>query len=288
MDQKLFSLLEFINRKLPPLPWGEGDNIPWHDPEFSSRMLQEHLSQQHDAASRRLTIIDQHIEFIHNQILKKTNTNILDLGCGPGFYTSRLATIGHKCTGIDFSPASIVYAQQIASEQRLNCTYIQADIRKIKFGDGFDLIMLLFGEFNVFPQEVAEDILWKAFDALNPGGILLLEPQKFSAIEKMGRQSPIWYASAGGLFSEKPHLVLTECFWNALGNNATVRYYVQEANNGLIARYAQTFQAYTSKEYDELICKIGFNQINELPSLEANPSHTQDDYFVITALKPNS
>ena len=33
-----------------PLPWSEGDNIPWNDPDFSSRMLIEHLTQGHDAA----------------------------------------------------------------------------------------------------------------------------------------------------------------------------------------------------------------------------------------------
>ena len=36
---------------------------------------------------------------------------VLDLGCGPGLYTTRLAKLGHTCVGIDFSPASIAYAK---------------------------------------------------------------------------------------------------------------------------------------------------------------------------------
>lgn len=35
---------------------------------------------------------------------------MLDLGCGPGLYSHRLATLGHRVHGIDFGPASIAYA----------------------------------------------------------------------------------------------------------------------------------------------------------------------------------
>ena len=51
------NLLDLIHRASPPAPWAEGDKIPWNDPDFSRRMLREHLSQAHDAASRR---IDHH------------------------------------------------------------------------------------------------------------------------------------------------------------------------------------------------------------------------------------
>ena len=56
------NLLDLLQRTSPPAPWAEGDKIPWHDPDFSRRMLREHLSQAHDAASRRSIIIDEHVE----------------------------------------------------------------------------------------------------------------------------------------------------------------------------------------------------------------------------------
>ncbi len=48
------TLSTIISRTSNPTPWSEGDNIPWNDPEFSERMLLEHLTQEHDLASRRL------------------------------------------------------------------------------------------------------------------------------------------------------------------------------------------------------------------------------------------
>ena len=104
------SLLDLVRRSGAVAPWQHGDNIPWHQPDFSERMLQEHLSQDHDAASRRADTIDAHIDWIHDHLLKGHAAKILDLGCGPGLYTSRLAQRGHECLGIDFSPASIAYA----------------------------------------------------------------------------------------------------------------------------------------------------------------------------------
>lgn len=33
------TILDIVEREPEPMPWAEGDNIPWDDPEFSERML---------------------------------------------------------------------------------------------------------------------------------------------------------------------------------------------------------------------------------------------------------
>jgi hypothetical protein len=58
------NLLDVVKRIPVPKPYSEGEKIPWDDPEFSARMLKYHLSQDHDAASRRFNIIDQHVKFM--------------------------------------------------------------------------------------------------------------------------------------------------------------------------------------------------------------------------------
>ena len=107
-------------------------------------MLREHLSQEHDAASRRFAEIDRHVAWIHQSVLARQPTRVLDLGCGPGLYTSRLARLGHTCTGIDFAPASTAYATEEARTGRLPCWYIQGDIRTVDCGTGYGIVMLTF------------------------------------------------------------------------------------------------------------------------------------------------
>jgi 2-polyprenyl-3-methyl-5-hydroxy-6-metoxy-1,4-benzoquinol methylase len=111
------TILDIIDRTPKPAPWSEGDNIPWDDPGFSERMLAEHLSQEHDLASRRSEAIDHHVEWIFSEILGSRPARLLDLGCGPGLYTVRLARAGCECVGIDFSPASIRHARDLTATE---------------------------------------------------------------------------------------------------------------------------------------------------------------------------
>jgi 2-polyprenyl-3-methyl-5-hydroxy-6-metoxy-1,4-benzoquinol methylase len=128
-------LLDLIRRRSEPEPWAEGEKIPWDEPGFSERMLQEHLTDRHDAASRRGLIIDRHVHWIHTEMLQERHSRVLDLGCGPGLYTSRLARAGHQCVGIDFGPASIQFAREQARNENLSCHYQLGDIRQVDYGE---------------------------------------------------------------------------------------------------------------------------------------------------------
>lgn len=56
------SAVIFATHRIRLLP-DEG-KIPWDEPAFSQRMLENHLSQDHDWASRRLTVIEQQVTWI--------------------------------------------------------------------------------------------------------------------------------------------------------------------------------------------------------------------------------
>jgi SAM-dependent methyltransferase len=278
-------LLDIVRRQRVPDPWAEGEKIPWHDPDFSRRMLDEHLSQRHDAASRRFEIVDRHVSWIHHDVLQGNPTKILDLGCGPGLYASRLAGLGHRCLGIDFSPASIAYARQQATEAGLGCTYIQGDIRSADYGRGYGLAMLIFGEFNVFRPAEARLILEKAHRALLPGGVLLLEPHTFEAVLKMGKASSSWYSSESGLFSAEPHLCLQESFWDAEDHVAIERYYVVDAATGGVARHSSSTQAYTDDQYRSLLAECGFGRVAFYSSLGGSTGAAAGDLIAILSRK---
>ena len=180
------TLASILDRQVPATPWAEGDNLPWDDPAFSERMLAEHLSQQHDRASRRAATIDMQVRFIARQV-SEDGARVLDLGCGPGLYLHRLARQGYRCHGIDFSPAAIRHARTVADAEALDCTFDQADLRQADMGRGHALVLLLFGQVNVFRRPDAGEILRRAHAALAPGGTLVLEPQTPEAVRATGR-----------------------------------------------------------------------------------------------------
>ncbi len=279
-------LLDIVHRLPDAIAWHEGDNIPWSEPGFSARMLHEHLTQDHDMASRRSELIDRHVDWIHQEMLACRPSKVLDLGCGPGLYTSRLARLGHVCTGVDYSPASIAHARKQAVNEALDCTYVQQDLRQAELGvEQYELAMLLFGELNVFQPAQIRRLLTNANRALVHGGILLLEPHTYAAVRKMGRSEPTWFSSEGGLFSERPHLVLIENHWNRIDKTTTVRHYVIDAERGDVVRYAQSFQAYLAEEYDAMLRSCGFQGIQMRASVGDVTDFT-DDLLAIVAGKP--
>lgn len=280
-------LLDVVRRQPIPEPWAEGEKIPWNDPDFSRRMLKEHLSQDHDAASRRSETIDKHVQWIHRGVLYGNPNRILDLGCGPGLYTSRLSKLGHECVGIDYSPASVAYAKEQAKKEGLQCTYLHEDIRDVDYGTGYSLVMLIFGEFNVFSPKDARVILKKAHHALVDNGFLLLESHTFSAVRKMGGQSS-WYSADSGLFSDQPHICLREGFWDAESGTATERYFIIDALTGEVTPHAASMQAYTDEQYRSLLTECGFGEVEFYPSLRGDIDESQSDFIVVVARKQNT
>lgn len=270
------SISDIIGRAIPPAPWAEGDNIPWNEPGFSERMLAEHRDQEHDLASRRSQLIDAQIEWMQRTVLPDPPAHVLDLACGPGLYLGRLAQRGYSGVGIDFSPASIAYARSKAGDWSLN--YRLDDLRVADFGDGYDAALLLYGQINVFRRDEALSIVQRTFESLKPDGVIVLEPQSFDHIKSAAQASPSWSSSRGGLFSERPHITLTESFWNDETRTSTQRFYVVDADTGAVSRYSMSNEAYTDADLQTLLADAGFGAFQHWPSLTGD---VQDDGLTV-------
>lgn len=261
------NLLDVVDRKMPPVPWEEGEKIPWNDPDFSRRMLREHLSQEHDAASRRFSIIDLQVNWIHNELLQGRPSRILDLGCGPGLYVHRLVRLGHRCIGIDFGPASVAYAAEEAHRLGLQSQFIEGDVRNTEFRSQYELIMMLYGEFNTFTRADSELILRKAYCALADGGILLLEVHTLEAVRSLGAAGKSWYTAREGLFSDRPHICMAESFWDEDQGVAIERFFIVDAETGAVSRHILHTKGYTQDDYVTLLAETGFRTVDRFESL---------------------
>lgn len=247
-------------------PFAPGSGLPWSDPAFSQRMLKEHLAQHHDRASRRFEIIDQQVAWIHQAVLGAKPGRVLDLGCGPGLYTQRLADRGHQCTGLDFSPASITYAQAQAAQAELDCQYRLADVRTADLGSDFDAVLMFFGEFNTLAPPDAQSLLCRIQSALAPSGRLVLELHYDDYVRALGEQVPNWSARPAGLFADLPHLVLHECCWHAEVRVTTERYWVF-GEDSEPSVYSLDTQAYSNEELEQMFEHAGLSITGHYESL---------------------
>lgn len=266
----------------PAQPWCEGGKIPWNDPAFSERMLREHLSQEHDQASRRAFLVQEHVAWLHGSILGERASRVLDLGCGPGLYSAALGSLGHSCLGIDFSPRSIDYAESIARQKGLPCEYQLADLTEVELPGDWEAVLMLFGELNTFPRAAAVDLLARAGRALVPGGKIVLELHSEELVRSFGDQPSTWSTSAEGLFADDPHLVLRECSWHEEACASVERYFVYTAA-GESSVLAATTQAYSREGYESLLAEAGLEKLGEYPCLTGRDAAVQPGLFVLVA-----
>ena len=276
------NLNDIIQRNMDLQPWVEGERIPWDDPAFSPRILREHLTQDHDAASRRKVKIKKHVDWIHRYVLGAKPTNILDLGCGPGLYAAPFTKLGHTYTGIDFSPACIEYARKNAPK---GCSYQLGDIRSAEYGSGYGLALYIFGALNIVRMQDACAILEKTCAALIPGGTILLEVSTLDAVDQIGNQPSMWYSAEASLFSDKPHLCLMENFWDEEQATATERFYIVDAATGQVTRHAASTQGYDESQIESMLRKAGFGDVAFFPSLTGKIESGANEFMVVTAAR---
>jgi SAM-dependent methyltransferase len=100
---------------------------------------------------------------------------ILDLACGFGRHSNRLAALGHKMTGVDLTPGFLEIARRDAIQRKVEVQYQQGDMRTIAFEDKFDCVMLLFSAFGYFKDEENQKVMINLEKALKPGGIVIFD-----------------------------------------------------------------------------------------------------------------
>ncbi len=96
---------------------------------------------------------------------------LLELGCGPGFYACRLSQElpNLRTTGIDLSYSLIKHAQARARSLRLrNCAFQHADAHALPFGDGSVDAIVVSRLFLIVPDK--EGVIREIFRVLRPKG----------------------------------------------------------------------------------------------------------------------
>lgn len=107
------------------------------------------------------------------------SSHLLEIGCGPGFYSCRLAArFKHlRVTGIDYAARQLRRARSHASERQLaNCHFAKADALNLSWpGETFDAIVAS-RMFTILPKR--ERAIAEMYRVLRPGGRLFIaEPR---------------------------------------------------------------------------------------------------------------
>ncbi|MCH4889063.1 methyltransferase domain-containing protein [Acidaminobacter sp. JC074] len=188
-------------------PYDKGTHTMWTDPYIGKHLLSAHLDQSNDAASRNKKSIIKTIGWMESMM--KKSSSILDLGCGPGLYTSEFSKRGYQVTGVDFSRNSINYANKDAIDKGLRIDYKCMNYLELNYDNQFDMIMMIYCDFGVLSNEDRQGLIDNIIKALKPGGIFIFDALNEAAIRKM-RFEKSWDVSEGGFWQPGPYTSLSE------------------------------------------------------------------------------
>jgi SAM-dependent methyltransferase len=114
-------------------------------------------------------------EEVARKFRKASMTRFFDIGCGPSPQLREIARRGYEAVGLDINPNMLRYLNQKAREEGLNVETLQADMKDFKLEKKCDFAFNLSGSLCVKSNREFLKHLRCVAEALNDGGIYLLE-----------------------------------------------------------------------------------------------------------------
>ncbi len=203
---------------------------------------------------------------------------VLDLACGIGRHSTELRRRGFEVVGADISGELIELAKRDASEQDLDITYLEADLRELEMEDEFDIVLSLndgaVGYFETDEENYRTfEIVSKALRS--GGGHLVQLPNVLHAEKNLPKKS--WIAG-------EATLELSDHHWNSQtryleGSTVPIRFgEVFEKYEPIPFRQ----RLYTTDELAEIYESVGMSLANVYRG-SGKPRKPRDNQFEIFA-----
>jgi SAM-dependent methyltransferase len=125
---------------------------------------------------------DQEAELVWELLGLSPGADVLDLACGHGRIANRLAERRARVTGLDATPLFLERARADAAARGVEVDYVEGDIRELPWEERFDAVISWFTSFGYFEDDENRRVLAEAYDALKPGGVLLIENNNLAAL----------------------------------------------------------------------------------------------------------
>ena len=108
-----------------------------------------------------------------------SNSNHLDIGCGPGTFLGNFSQ-AKSCIGVDIAKEQIEFATQKYANNRISFQHIETDL--LPFGDNcFDVVSLV-EVIEHLDQVTLEKVMLEANRVLKPSGLLILSTPNYKSL----------------------------------------------------------------------------------------------------------
>ncbi|MFS0780841.1 class I SAM-dependent DNA methyltransferase [Bacillus sp. 1P06AnD] len=109
---------------------------------------------------------------------------VLDVGCGTGEFSVRLAKEGFEVSGVDLSEDMLSIAREKAGEQKVTLNLYHQNMAQLETGETYDGIVIFCDSLNYlqFPEDVKSTFA-AVYGHLKPGGVFMFDVHSVHKIE---------------------------------------------------------------------------------------------------------
>jgi SAM-dependent methyltransferase len=237
----LFETLQRISQR-PEVYSRYTTNALWSSPDISEMMLRYHLDGDVDLASRRTEFVEESLAWITATFDLGSGSRVVDLGCGPGHYTNRIARTGAQVTGVDISPRSIDYAREQAQSDGLGIDYRLGDYLELDIEPGYDLATMIMCDFCAMSPEQRGRLLRRVGELLAPGGVFLFDVYSVAYFETWEEMAAYGAGMMDGFWSAEPYYGFQNTFKYEVEKVVLEQYLIVERERS--TEYFNWFQHY--------------------------------------------
>ncbi|MCH4034850.1 MAG: class I SAM-dependent methyltransferase [Lachnospiraceae bacterium] len=217
---------------------------------------------------------------------------LVDLGCGTGQMTRRMADFGYDCIGVDLSEEMLAVAGNAEAAKPRGILYLNQDMRELDlYGCAGQVISCCDSVNYLVTEEDMAAMLRQVEETLLPGGLFVFD---FNTLHKyrdtMGEktiaenrvnESFVWENHFLEEAEDEDGGKLTHI------NVCDVTFYIREGDSELFRRYAEQHwqRGWTLAEMKALLEKTGFELLEAVDDDTDAPAGDKTERVVITARK---
>jgi len=227
---------------------------PWWEELFSEDFVRANWKVSEEQIKREVTFVEESLGVAPGGV-------VLDLGCGSGQHAVELASRGYGVVGYDLSLYQLALAADNAQERSQKINFLQGDMREMAFEEMFDGIFCWNTTFGYFEEDKNFSVAERAFRALRPGGMLLVDVinRDFVAAHT---PSSVWFEGDSCV-----------CMDDAVIDYFTSRLRVKRSvilDDGRTRECTYSVRLYSFHELGKLLHEVGF-RVTEVSGHPATP-----------------
>ena len=279
----MFEALEQINQRPQPYSRYTTDAL-WTSPDISEMMLRFHLDGSVDLASRRTAFIESSVDWINARFELGPGKRVIDLGCGPGLYTNRLARSGAAVTGIDFAERSVDHARAEAAREGLTIDYVVGDYLAFETDERFDLAMVIMCDYCALSPEQRARLIERVRQLLEPGGAFLFDVYSLAFFDTWEERTAYGRGLMDDFWSAADYYGFLDTFTYQAEKLVLEKYVVIE--RGGSAEYLNWFQHYDPASLTAELEAGGMEVTDVLGDVAGGPYDHEASEFAVVARSP--